>query len=311
MSTLVPTTASVTFTTNEGPLIIDLWAKEIPKTCRSFLEHCIAGIYNGASISQGDDAITVTSTTDANDKSIANEFHSRLRFGTHGLLYTSQQPQGAQSLLTFHITSSDGPDLHNKANLFGRVNVNSNKVLRLVGDSKATVELVQVTKPYFDDLLQPSQSQPSTETTPTEKPAKRKIKMVYDEEDDDTEAVQFKIKPLLVKKSKPEPKKDVKEEPKQEPKEDPKDESKEEAKEESELKPTSAPDYNDDDKINDEKEPLEVISKADDGQQQNGPEENPKRERRLSFEIPNKDLDLAEWEKVTDLSKHRFRLVKQ
>lgn len=303
MSTLIPTTASVTVTTTEGPLVIDLWAKETPKTSRLFLEHCIVGDYNGASIAVGDDAVTITSSNEGKEEeSVANEFHSRLRFGTNGLLYTSQQSSGGQSLLKFHISSSDATNLQGKVNVFGRVSTESNKILRLLSGSEAKVELVQVTKPYFSDLPQPPQAEVPKEVTTETKPAKRKIKMVYDEEEDDTEAVQFKIKPLLVKKSKQELK-DA--EPKPEQKE-----KVESPKKVEEDKQQSKPVLNNANDAPKKKLP-ESTSKPEAKAKESSVEDKPKPQERLPFENPNKDLDLAEWGDVTDLSKHRFRPVKQ
>lgn len=303
MSTLIPTTASVTVTTTEGPLVIDLWAKETPKTSRTFLEHCIVGDYIGASIAVGDDAVTITSSVEGKqEESVADEFHSRLRFGTNGLLYTSQQSSGGQSLLKFHISSSDATSLQGKVNVFGRVSTESNKVLRLLSGTEAKVELVQVTKHYFDDLPQPPQAEVPKEVTTETKPAKRKIKMVYDEEEeDDTEAVQFKIKPLLVKK----PKQELRAaEPKPEQKE--KVESPEKVEEEKQQSKPVLNNANDAPK----KKLSESSSKPGAKTKESSVEDKPKPQERLPFENPNKDLDLAEWGDVTDLSKHRFRPVR-
>ncbi|KAJ3209914.1 hypothetical protein HK099_008400, partial [Clydaea vesicula] len=90
-----PTKGKVILHTTAGPLEIELWAKEIPKACRNFVQLCMEGYYDNTIfhriipnfIVQGGDPLgTGEGGESIYGKPFEDEFHTRLRFSHRGLL---------------------------------------------------------------------------------------------------------------------------------------------------------------------------------------------------------------------------------
>jgi len=150
-------TASCIIHTTSGDISLELWAQQIPLTCRNFLQHCLDGYYDNTIfhrlvpgfILQGGDPTGTGSGGESiydggqfaeareeggiwpmEDRKGANagahgagfkdEFHSRIKFNRRGLLGMANEgpdSNGSQ----FFITLGDTPELQGKNTLFGRV----------------------------------------------------------------------------------------------------------------------------------------------------------------------------------------------
>ncbi|KAG4420449.1 hypothetical protein IFR04_006369 [Cadophora malorum] len=150
-------TASCILHTTSGDISLELWAQQIPLTCRNFLQHCLDGYYDNTIfhrlvpgfILQGGDPTGTGSGGESiydggqyaesreengiwpmEDRKGANaggqgvgfkdEFHSRIKFNRRGLLGMANEgpdSNGSQ----FFLTLGDTPELQGKNTLFGRV----------------------------------------------------------------------------------------------------------------------------------------------------------------------------------------------
>ncbi|PBP23764.1 cyclophilin type peptidyl-prolyl cis-trans isomerase/CLD [Diplocarpon rosae] len=150
-------TASCILHTTSGDISLELWAQQIPLTCRNFLQLCLDGYYDNTIfhrlvpgfILQGGDPTGTGSGGESiydggqfsesreengiwpmEDRRGANagrqgvgfkdEFHSRIKFNRRGLLGMANEgpdSNGSQ----FFITLGDTPELQGKNTLFGRV----------------------------------------------------------------------------------------------------------------------------------------------------------------------------------------------
>ncbi|KAE8447316.1 hypothetical protein EG329_010874 [Mollisiaceae sp. DMI_Dod_QoI] len=150
-------TASCILHTTAGDISLELWAQQIPLTCRNFLQHCLDGYYDntifhrlvpGFIIQGGDPTGTgaggesiydggqfaepredggIWPMEDRKGKNagargvgLKDEFHSRIKFNRRGLLGMANEgpdTNGSQ----FFITLGDTPELQGKNTLFGRV----------------------------------------------------------------------------------------------------------------------------------------------------------------------------------------------
>jgi peptidyl-prolyl cis-trans isomerase SDCCAG10 len=124
-------TARVVVHTTAGPLEIELWAKETPQTCRSFLQLCLEGYYNSlifhrvikdfiiqtgdpTGTGTGGEAATVTGV-------VKDEFHSRLRYIRRGLVGMANSGEKDDNGSQWFITLGPAPELEKKNTLFGRI----------------------------------------------------------------------------------------------------------------------------------------------------------------------------------------------
>ncbi|KAF2755903.1 cyclophilin-like protein [Pseudovirgaria hyperparasitica] len=123
-------TAKVLLQTTTGDIELELFAKQIPKASRNFLQHCLDGYYDGTIfhrlvpnfVIQGGDP---TGTGQGGESSFdgepfEDEFHSRLKFNRRGLLgmaNTGKDDNGSQ----FFITLAPTPELQKTNTMFGRV----------------------------------------------------------------------------------------------------------------------------------------------------------------------------------------------
>ncbi|KUJ08988.1 cyclophilin-like protein [Mollisia scopiformis] len=150
-------TASCILHTTAGDVSLELWAQQIPLTCRNFLQLCLDGYYDntifhrlvpGFIIQGGDPTGTGAGgesiydggqyaeareehgiwpmeerrgkNAGAHGVGFKDEFHSRIKFNRRGLLGMANEgpdSNGSQ----FFITLGDTPELQGKNTLFGRV----------------------------------------------------------------------------------------------------------------------------------------------------------------------------------------------
>lgn len=150
-------TASCILHTTSGDISLELWAQQLPLTCRNFLQHCLDGYYDNTIfhrlvpgfILQGGDPTGTGSGGESiydggafsesreehgiwpmEERRGANagpqgvgfkdEFHSRIKYNRRGLLGMANEgpdSNGSQ----FFLTLGDTPELQGKNTLFGRV----------------------------------------------------------------------------------------------------------------------------------------------------------------------------------------------
>jgi peptidyl-prolyl cis-trans isomerase SDCCAG10 len=124
-------TGRVLVKTSMGPLDVELFAKETPQTCRSFIQLCLEGYYNNAIfhrvvkdfiIQTGDPTGTGTGGEAATDEGVVkDEFHSRLRYNRRGLVGMANSGEKDDNGSQFFITLSATPELERRNTLFGRL----------------------------------------------------------------------------------------------------------------------------------------------------------------------------------------------
>jgi peptidyl-prolyl cis-trans isomerase SDCCAG10 len=150
-------TASCILHTTSGDISLELWAQQIPLTCRNFLQLCLDGyydntifhrlvpgfilqggdptgtgsggesIYDGGNFAEAREEGGIWPMEDRKGKNFGprgvgfkDEFHSRIKFNRRGLLAMANEgpdSNGSQ----FFITLGDTPELQGKNTLFGRV----------------------------------------------------------------------------------------------------------------------------------------------------------------------------------------------
>jgi peptidyl-prolyl cis-trans isomerase SDCCAG10 len=150
-------TASCIIHTTSGDISLELWAQQIPLTCRNFLQLCLDGyydntifhrlvpgfilqggdptgtgsggesIYDGGNFAEAREEGGIWPMEDRKGKNggmrgvgFKDEFHSRIKFNRRGLLAMANEgpdSNGSQ----FFITLGDTPELQGKNTLFGRV----------------------------------------------------------------------------------------------------------------------------------------------------------------------------------------------
>ncbi|KAI9742396.1 MAG: Peptidyl-prolyl isomerase cwc27 [Claussenomyces sp. TS43310] len=149
--------ASCILHTTSGEISLELWAQQVPLTCRNFLQLCLDGyydgtifhrlvpgfilqggdptgtgsggesIYDGGAFSESREENGIWPMEERKGKNAGpqgvgfrDEFHSRLRFNRRGLLGMANEgpdSNGSQ----FFLTLGDTPELQGKNTLFGRV----------------------------------------------------------------------------------------------------------------------------------------------------------------------------------------------
>ncbi|KAL5352927.1 Peptidyl-prolyl isomerase cwc27 [Pseudogymnoascus australis] len=153
-----PTASCILHTTN-GDISLELWAQQVPLTCRNFLQHCLDGYYDNTIfhrlvpgfILQGGDPTGTGSggesiydggafgeprppegngiwpmeerkgkNAGAHGAGFKDEFHSRLKFNRRGLLGMANEGPDTNGS-QFFLTLENTPELQGKNTLFGRV----------------------------------------------------------------------------------------------------------------------------------------------------------------------------------------------
>ena len=126
-------TARVLIKTSMGPLDVELFAKETPLTCRSFIQLCLEGYYNNVIfhrivkdfiIQTGDPTGTGTGGEAATESGkVKDEFNSRLKYTRRGLVGMANSGEKDDNGSQFFITLSATPELERRNTLFGRIAV--------------------------------------------------------------------------------------------------------------------------------------------------------------------------------------------
>lgn len=128
-STEPPTNGKVLIETSIGEIDIELWTREVPNTCKNFIQHCLDGYYDGCIFHRvvkdfiaqtGDPLGTGMGGEGAYEKTFKDEFHQRLRYTRRGLVGMANA--GANDNASqFFFTLDATPDLNKKHSLFGKV----------------------------------------------------------------------------------------------------------------------------------------------------------------------------------------------
>jgi len=126
-----PPYGRVLIQTTMGPLDVELFTKETPQTCRSFIQLCLEGYYDNIIfhriikdfiVQTGDPTGTGTGGEAATpDGVLKDEFHSRLRYNRRGLVGMANSGEKDDNGSQFFITLSATPELERKNTLFGRI----------------------------------------------------------------------------------------------------------------------------------------------------------------------------------------------
>ena len=137
-------TAKVLLQTTSGDVLLELFAKQTPRTSRNFLQLCLDGYYNdtifhrlvpGFVIQGGDPTGTGEGGEAIYDGgTFEDEFHSRLKFNRRGLLgmaNTGKDDNGSQFFLTLGKTE----ELNGRNTMFGRVEGNTVYNLMKMGEA--------------------------------------------------------------------------------------------------------------------------------------------------------------------------------
>ena len=220
-------TGRVLIKTTMGPLDIELWTKETPQTCRSFIQLCLEGYYNNVIfhrivkdfiIQTGDPTGTGTGGEAATPEGVVkDEFHSRLRYVRRGLVGMANSGEKDDNGSQFFITLSATPELERRNTLFGRIAVGDTiyNALR-IGDLETDkldrpvhpprIIGVEVIENPFSDIVPRSTEEERQErqrqleeekAKAIVKKAKKRNKALLsfgDEEADDGETVKTKVK---------------------------------------------------------------------------------------------------------------------
>lgn len=125
-----PTTSGkILLQTTTGELDIELWAKEAPRACRSFVQRCLDGQYDGVPFCRVIPDFVVQSGTPGKAGDAQNydapfklEIHQRLRFSHRGLLaLAAEAKDGETDMGEFFFTLSRADHLNRKHTIFGKV----------------------------------------------------------------------------------------------------------------------------------------------------------------------------------------------
>ncbi|KAJ3388995.1 Peptidyl-prolyl isomerase cwc27 [Lobulomyces angularis] len=178
-----PTKGKVILHTTAGPLEIELWAKEIPKACRNFVQLCMEGYYDNTIfhriipnfIVQGGDPLgTGEGGESIYGKPFEDEFHTRLRFSHRGLLAMASTSLNENSS-QFFFTLDKAESLNKQHTIFGKVVGDTIFNLLKIGESEVgesefpiyptTITSAEIVADPFEDIV--------PRTTPEEKKRKK------------------------------------------------------------------------------------------------------------------------------------------
>eukprot|EP00762_Andalucia_godoyi_P006826 ANDGO_00968.mRNA.1 Peptidyl-prolyl isomerase cwc27 len=179
MSLYPPTTGSVLLHTPAGPILIHLWCRECPRTCRAFIQLVLEGYYRKSEskvkalqagfpvrFQEYDPALYArcSSSRPTGLRVAPPEYHSRLRFLHRGIVGLSDCDANN---LDFFITLDRADQLQGNHVAFGMIEQdhihNVTQMNRIVKGDKGTfvpVESAEVVSHPFDDLLSTIRSTP-------------------------------------------------------------------------------------------------------------------------------------------------------
>lgn len=198
------TSAKCIIYTSKGFLEVELWAKECHKTVKNFLQNAIDGAFNGKTIDRLLFQSVICSEEPQGGLDLPLECNTRLNFNRRGLVGLLPDSKGS-----FFITLKETPTLNNKATVFGKIvggsiyNVVSISEGELKPDGEtflypAVIDRIEITIPYFNNLL-PKNTENKSGAKPLKKKLKKatKIKINYDDDDEEIEhdIIDIKIRP--------------------------------------------------------------------------------------------------------------------
>ncbi|AEE86168.1 Peptidyl-prolyl cis-trans isomerase CYP57 [Arabidopsis thaliana] len=125
-----PTKGKVIVNTTHGPIDVELWPKEAPKSVRNFVQLCLEGYFDntifhrvipGFLVQGGDPTGSGTGGDSIYGGVFADEFHSRLRFSHRGIvaMANASSPNSNGSQFFFTLDKCDWLD--KKHTIFGKV----------------------------------------------------------------------------------------------------------------------------------------------------------------------------------------------
>lgn len=190
----IPTSAKVRFTTSKGSIDVELYAHELPASCRAFLQNCMDNKYVGLEFGKLE-SLHLEVTPKSLDTKIRREFHSRVKFSARGnIALLNIEESSMASPDGFFITLNPQPEFNNRYVVVGKVvgDLIYNVVKILEGETtedgvtpKYPVRItgVEVLQPYFDDLTKTEKKVEVQE--PKRKKAKAAVKLSYDDDGDE------------------------------------------------------------------------------------------------------------------------------
>lgn len=139
-------TAKVLLETTAGDILLELFAKQTPRSSRNFLQLCFDGYYNGTIfhrlvrgfvIQGGDPSGTGEGGEAIYDGGLfEDEFHSRLKFNRRGLLGMANSGRKDDNGSQFFLTLGPTPELEGRNTMFGRVVGDTIYNLMKMGDAE-------------------------------------------------------------------------------------------------------------------------------------------------------------------------------
>jgi peptidyl-prolyl cis-trans isomerase SDCCAG10 len=156
MSTSEPSTSAVArIRTSIGVIEVELWAKEVQKSCRRFIQAALYGRFDGLSFHRVVPGFLVQAGDDGNSEKLPVEKHSRLRFSRRGIVALAGI--GDQ----FFVTLTAAPELTGKHSIIGRVSGDSLFNVLKIGEGEVEGEVpaqpvvihrIDIIEHPFDDL---------------------------------------------------------------------------------------------------------------------------------------------------------------
>lgn len=143
-------TAKVLLETTEGDILLELFAKQTPRSSRNFLQLSLDGYYNGTIfhrlvpgfVIQGGDPTGTGEGGEAiyDGGLFEDEFHSRLKFNRRGLLGMANSGRKDDNGSQFFLTLGPTPELEGRNTMFGRVVGDTIYNLMKMGDAELAEE---------------------------------------------------------------------------------------------------------------------------------------------------------------------------
>jgi cyclophilin family peptidyl-prolyl cis-trans isomerase len=139
-NTLPPTTGKVILTTNFGNIDIELFCKECPKATRNFIKLCLEGYYNNREFHRIINDFIIQCGGDEDKNLFKDEFHSRIKFKTRGMVACVNKSKPNTNTNQFFITVCACQWLDNKNTIFGRITNESFFNVKAINEVPSTKE---------------------------------------------------------------------------------------------------------------------------------------------------------------------------
>lgn len=192
----IATTAKVRFTTSKGNIDVELYAHELPVSCRAFLQNCMDKKYIGLDFDKIENLHVEVTPKELTTK-IRREFHSRVKFSSRGnVALLNVEDSSVASPDGFFITMKPMAEFNGRFVVIGKVvgDLIYNVVKILEGEKKedgvtpkyaVSISGVEVLQPYFEDLKMTKENISVQE--PKRKKAKTTVKLSYEDDEDEDE----------------------------------------------------------------------------------------------------------------------------